>query len=57
MNGTRNKLGIRLQMLHKSIVYELYEIRWQQVIIWQNFCYLHCESKTFTCMIHTNRQL
>ena len=37
MNETHYKLGIRLQMLHKSIVYDLYEIRWQQVIIWEKF--------------------
>ena len=33
-------------MLYKSIVYELYEIGWQQVIIQESF-YLHCESETF----------
>ena len=29
------KLEFRLQMLHKSVVYDLYEIGWQQVVIWQ----------------------
>ena len=36
MNEMHYKLGIRLQILHKSIVYELYEIGWQQVIIRQS---------------------
>ena len=30
------KLEFRLQMLHKSIVYDQYEIGWQQVVIWQS---------------------
>ena len=30
------KLEIRLQMLYKSIVYDLYEIGWQHVIIQQS---------------------
>ena len=36
MMETRYKLEFRLQMLHKSFVYDLYEIRWQQVKIRQS---------------------
>ena len=36
MIETCYKLNFRLQMLHKSIVYDLYEIGWQQVVIWQS---------------------
>ena len=45
MIETCYKLKFRLQMLHKSIVYDLYETRWQQIII--EVLYLHCESETF----------
>ena len=36
MNEMHCKLGIRPQMLHKSIVYALYKIGWQQVVIQQS---------------------
>ena len=44
------KLGFRLQMLHKSIVYELYEIGWQQVVIqWNSLLLLAHWIRNFTC--------
>ena len=51
MNEMRYKLGIRLEMLHKSIVYDLYEIRWQQVVTPQSSFYLHCESKSLLVLV------
>ena len=53
MTEMHYKLGNRLQMLHKSVVYELYEIGWQQVIIRQSFATRTVSPKLNLILIHT----
>ena len=54
MIETHYKLDFRLQMLHKSIVYDLYEMGWQTSCNTAKFCTCTVNPKvTHTCTIYT----